>query len=799
MPLVAAQSDGPGRVNASSQDRGTNSDRDSASISSYLSDADLTPEQLNIVQAHVQRGLPSPAVVELIERLRIDNLALPPPYQMYADVTIPATPPTPPITPILPPPAPTPAELLVQTLLFTHDATAIEGVSSGDHAAAAAQLPPRPGTLIGRDESLRIMISLLLDQDSSRIWVFGPAGIGKTSVALAAIHDDRVAEAFGADRGFFSCDAFTDLYDLIAGLELYLTQKSSSNPLTGVLQNLRSRARMLLVLDDFDVSGICRNEQGPAAWHTSFATELQSIPSLRIIFTSRDPATGPTTPAWMPRELVPMRLVEFSPRQLVKIFTNSFSSSNKSFPVAAFAVAAVIRDRSDGKPLAPTLLGRLLAMSPDIDIQMDQCYHPTDPVGAAMGMTITFVANTLEGNATFTLVLLAIIARLRDGLRPAMVEALRSTQSGLDVSLRHLTALGLVFVGSNGSIRVSRTIRECLPVALQRLTDVKHFLALHKYFWQLTVDFPTIGWELQLKAPRVIQPLPAETFNLIALLLNDDGEANADIGQMDVEKVDAIVAMVRLRRDATSSIKLLERLLSHTDDLPAWEACFHEELGLCYAVQGQLRLAITRMKIATDINKAISNTARAAWCDAFIGQLHALSGPDGRVAASACFNKALAVFSKLRDVLGSAHVMFQLGTLFLYKGMYEEATEPLETAFDLFNQQGDKNALEACHGALANLRALAGNSSEETSSATETRVGALRRSTSLTDDEHDDASTLHGDEPIARVQPRQHLSILTFDSGTTFDDGDPIHVAAKSAYYRDDDTRTINSINSHLM
>ena len=107
------------------------------------------------------------------------------------------------------------------------------------------ELPPHPGPLIDGDAAMSMIIPLLLDQSSSRIWVFGPGGIGKTSFALAAIHDDRVAEHFGSNRGFFSCDAFTDLYDLVAGLELYLTQGSSSDPWAAVAQDLGSRPRML--------------------------------------------------------------------------------------------------------------------------------------------------------------------------------------------------------------------------------------------------------------------------------------------------------------------------------------------------------------------------------------------------------------------------------------------------------------------------------------------------------------------------------------------------------------------------
>jgi len=46
---------------------------------------------------------------------------------------------------------------------------------------------------------------------------------------------------------------------------------------------------------------------------------------------------------------------------------------------------------------------------------------------------------------------------------------------------------------------------------------------------------------------------------------------------------------------------------------------------------------------------------------------------------------------------------------------------------------------------------------------------------------------------------QRHFCMLTWDSATDFDDEDPGHVAAKEAYYNDDENASINTLNSHIL
>lgn len=215
---------------------------------------------------------------------------------------------------------------------------------------AAAPIPVPPTSLIGRDEEIASVSALLRRPNIRLVTLIGPAGVGKTRLALA------VAPAMGADFEdgvqFVALAAVRDPASVISTITrtLGLREDGGRSLLEILVEWLRDRC-FLLVLDNFEQV----TQAAP-----DLADLLLACRRLTLLVTSRAPLRLRGEHEWTVRPLALPNLAEYpATEQLarsaaVALFVERAEAVRRDFILDETSVATVasICARLDGLPLA---------------------------------------------------------------------------------------------------------------------------------------------------------------------------------------------------------------------------------------------------------------------------------------------------------------------------------------------------------------------------------------------------------------------------------------------------------------
>jgi predicted ATPase/tRNA A-37 threonylcarbamoyl transferase component Bud32 len=213
---------------------------------------------------------------------------------------------------------------------------------------------PIPGTaFIGRDKELAAAKELLLRRDVRLVTVTGPAGIGKSRLALEVARD--MAEHFLAGVYFVPLAAVSDpgLITVVIAQTLGIRETGGQPPLETLKEYLQNSlsAPMLLLIDNFEHVV----EAAP-----KLAELLALTPSLKLLVTSRAPLhvydehEFPVPPLGLPeaKSLPPLEVL--SQYSAISLFTQRAAAVKPDFKLTEDNAPAVVEicSRLDGLPLA---------------------------------------------------------------------------------------------------------------------------------------------------------------------------------------------------------------------------------------------------------------------------------------------------------------------------------------------------------------------------------------------------------------------------------------------------------------
>jgi predicted ATPase/DNA-binding winged helix-turn-helix (wHTH) protein len=227
--------------------------------------------------------------------------------------------------------------------------------SEGVAPSSASRLPKRPTRVLGRDRVVHDLIRRLTERRF--VSIVGPGGIGKTTVALAVVHE--VLSEFAGDVHFLDLATIKDPRLVAGALASQLgLSVVSQDPIPTILAFLSER-RVLLLLDS------CEHLIEPVA---AMAEELfRSAPRVHLLATSRESlrAEGEWVHHLSPLECPPRDTVSLTAMQAlsfpaVQLFVEQAAASGYPLELsdAEAPVVAGLCRRLDGIALALELAAR---------------------------------------------------------------------------------------------------------------------------------------------------------------------------------------------------------------------------------------------------------------------------------------------------------------------------------------------------------------------------------------------------------------------------------------------------------
>ncbi|KAJ7493536.1 hypothetical protein FB451DRAFT_1077291, partial [Mycena latifolia] len=224
--------------------------------------------------------------------------------------------------------------------------------NSSQHSSTLfSMLPSKPKIFHGRESELEHILKIL-NEESPRITILGPGGMGKTSLARATLHHPHVASKY-EHRFFVACDSANNSIAMAALLGTHLGLKPGKNLTKSVLRYFSDKPSSLLILDNLETPWEPKDSRGDVE---EFLSLLADIKHLAVIITMRG-AERPAKVRWTRPFLQPLK--PLANDAAWQTFVDIADDSHKTEDINQLLQLA------DNMPLAVDLVAHLVDSEPE--------------------------------------------------------------------------------------------------------------------------------------------------------------------------------------------------------------------------------------------------------------------------------------------------------------------------------------------------------------------------------------------------------------------------------------------------
>ncbi|KAJ7713157.1 hypothetical protein B0H16DRAFT_548903 [Mycena metata] len=184
---------------------------------------------------------------------------------------------------------------IIETISSSDSASSISRMYSGSYASSnsISMLPAEPKIFHGRESELADILKHF-EQSTPRIAILGAGGMGKTSLAQAVLHHEKIVIKYQGNRLFVACDTAASKVELAGLIGAHLNMKPGKDLTQAVLFRLSEGPPTLLILDNLETVWEPAESRKEVE---EFLSLLTDISSLALMITMRG-AERPSKVQW---------------------------------------------------------------------------------------------------------------------------------------------------------------------------------------------------------------------------------------------------------------------------------------------------------------------------------------------------------------------------------------------------------------------------------------------------------------------------------------------------------------------